>query len=197
MRAPATYRLLHQLSGTQQTTRSASAAYVDTVSYERSASPKNPPRSLVLKKAISAGAESATKTVEAMDTSHLLGAEQLRLKHGLSGRELASVLATAETIFKPPYADATLPGSVKEKEDIKRWEEAVRLSSEHTALRPVVECRQRRKRDSETKVAIQERHPEIEKELRGGYPRAVRRLEAFQQATALPFPPRCGVFMDW
>lgn len=132
-----------------------------------------------------------------MGTSHLLRAEEVRLKHGLSGREIASVLAMAETIFKLPFTDAVLPGAAKEKEDVKRWEEAVRLSSEHMALRPVVMCRQRRKRDSETKAAIQERHPEIEKELREGYPRVVRRLEAFQGETALPFPPNCGVFMEW
>jgi hypothetical protein len=140
---------------------------------------------------------SATKITEVTGKSHLLRAEELRLEHGLSGRELASVLAMAGTIFEPPCANAALPGSVKKGEDVKRWEQAVRLSSEHMALRPVVMCRQRRKRDSEAKAAIQERHPEIEKELREGYLRAVRRLEAFQRTTVLPFPPNCGVFLEW
>lgn len=142
-------------------------------------------------------AGSAMRIAGETGTSQLLSAEELKLEHGLSGRELASVLAMAGTMFKPPCADVALLGCVEEREDMKRWKEAVRLSSEHMALRPVVMCRQHRKRDSETKAAIQERHPEIEKELREGYLRAVRRLEDFQRTTALPFPPKCGVFLEW
>lgn len=135
--------------------------------------------------------------LKATGTSHLLNAEELRLRHGLSKAELALVLTMAGTMFEPTRAQATLAEIAKRKEDMKRWEEAVRMSSEHMALRPVVKCRQRRKRDSETKVAIQGLHPEIETRLREGYLKAVRRLEAFRKATLLPFPPNCGVFLEW
>lgn len=80
---------------------------------------------------------------------------------------------------------------------MRRWKEVVRMSSEHMTLRPVVICRQHHSRDSETKMAVQGRHPEVDTKLREGYLKAVRRLKAFQETTALPFPPNCGTFLEW
>jgi hypothetical protein len=142
-------------------------------------------------------AKSATKITKTTGTSHLLRTEELRLKHGLSQRGITTVLAMAGIAFKPRCAGGAAQEIAKEMESMKQWEEVVRLSLEHMALRPVVMCRQHRKRDSETKAAIQERHPEIRRELREGYLKAVRRLEAFRGKTALPFPPNCGVFLEW
>ena len=140
--------------------------------------------------------KSAATVVQITGTSHLLNAEELRLRHGLSQAELASILTMAGTMFRPTCAHANLPEVVKRRKDMGRWEEAIGISSEHDALRAVVKCRQRRKRDSETKMAIQGLHPEIDRRLREGYLKAVRRLEAFQEATMLPFPPNCGVFWN-
>ncbi|KAM0703063.1 hypothetical protein Q7P35_009837 [Cladosporium inversicolor] len=97
-------------------------------------------------------------------------------------------------MFEQPCANTTLPDTAKGIEDMRRWKEVVRMSSEHMTLRPAVICRQHHSRDSETKVAIQGRHPEVDTKLREGYLKAVRRLKAFQETTALPFPPNCGTF---
>lgn len=197
MKAPAVYRLLRQPSGTQQSARSASTDHTDTLSRQRSARPTHSSTSWLQKHLISEEAGSVTKIAEVTGTSHLLHAEELRLKHGLSQREITSVLAMVGNTFEPRCADGALSEITKEREDMKEWEEVVRLSSEHMALRPVVMCRQHHKRDSETKAAVQERYPEIRRELREGYLKAVRRLEAFQGKTALSFPPNCGVFLEW
>lgn len=198
MRTPAGYRLPRQPSNIQQQARSVLTDSPDTLIHKRSTRSTRFPISPLRAHTTSEKEESATKIVEAMGTSHLLSVEVLRLRHGLSQAELASILAMAETMFKPSYAaDAILPGIAKEMEDMKRWQEAVRMFSEHMALRPMVICRQHQKRDSETKVAIQGRHPEIEIKLREGYLKAVRRLEAFQETTELPFPPNCNAFLEW
>lgn len=197
MKAPAVYRLLRQPSGTQQSARPASTDRADTLSHQRSARPTHSSTSWFQKHLMPEEAGVATKIAEAIGTSHLLHAEGLRLKHGLSQHEITSVLAMAGTTFKPRCTDGALLETTKKREDLREWEEVVRLSSEHIALRPVVMCRQHRKRDSETKAAIQERYPEIRRELREGYLKVVRRLEAFQVKTALPFPPNCGVFLEW
>lgn len=189
MKTPAVYRLSHQSS--------ASTESPNALTRQRLARPSSFPVSSLRAYTKSGEEESAEPTLQITGTSHLLNAEELRLRHGLSQAELASVLTMAGTMFKPTCAQASLPEIAKGKEDMKRWEEAIRMSSEHNALRPVVKCRQSRKRDSETRVAIQGLHPEIETRLREGYLKAVRRLEAFQKATSLPFPPKCGVFLEW
>lgn len=181
----------------KQSTLLAPTDSPDALTQQRLARPSCFPTSSLREYTKSRKRKSAATVVQTTGTSHLLNAEELRLRHGLSQAELASVLTMAGTMFKPTCAQATLPEIAKGKEDMKRWEEAVRMSSEHKALRPVVKCRQRRKRDSETKVAIQGLHPEIETRLREGYLKAVRRLEAFQKATLLPFPPNCGAFLEW
>jgi hypothetical protein len=197
MKTPAVYRLSHQSSNVEQPARSSSTDPPKALTQQRLARPSCFPVSSLREFAKSGEVKSAATVVQITGTSHLLNAEELRLRHGLSQAELASVLTIAGTMFKPTCAQASLPEIAKAKEDMKQWEEAMRMSSEHDALRPVVKCRQRRKRDSETKMAIQGLHPEIDTRLREGYLKAVRRLEAFQNATLLPFPPNCGVFLEW
>lgn len=181
----------------KQSTRLGPTDSPDALTQQQLARPSCFPASSLQECTKSQKEKTAGTVLKATGTSHLLNAEKLRLRHGLSKAELASVLTMAGTMFKPTRAQATLPEIAKRKEDMKRWEEVVRMSSEHMALHPVVKCRQRRKRDSETKVAIQGLHPEIETRLREGYLKAVRRLEAFRKATLLPFPPDCGVFLEW
>lgn len=197
MKMPAVYRLSQQSSNIKQPARSASSGPPSVLVQQQSIKPSCFPVSSVREYTQSGEEKSAAAVVQITGTSHLLNAEELRLRHGLSQAELASVLTMAGTMFKPTRAQASLPGIAKGREDMKQWEEAIKMSSEHMSLRPVVKCRQRRKRDSETKVAIQGLHPEVETRLREGYLKAVRRLEAFQETTLLPFPPNCGVFLEW
>lgn len=124
--------------------------------------------------------------------SQLLRTEETMLRYSLSRQQIKAAAAAAGNMFEPQFIEMT-----DSAEDIKKWEQSIRLFSEHIRLRPVVLCQRYQKRDNVTKAEISSNHPEVEKEIREGYFKLMQRLKAFRKHTALPFPPNCGVFLKW
>jgi hypothetical protein len=114
------------------------------------------------------------------------------LRFDLSKRQMNSVVSAAERTFRTVQL-----GTSEEAEHAKQWKDAITLFSEHQELLEVVKCKQYQKRDNVARAEIVSRHPEVSEDIREGYVKIMRRLDAFQVKTALQFPPNCGVFFRW
>jgi hypothetical protein len=124
--------------------------------------------------------------------SRLLRTEETMLRFDLSKRQMNSVVSAAERTFRTVQL-----GTSEEAEHAKQWKDAITLFSEHQELLEVVKCKQYQKRDNVARAEIVSRHPEVSEDIREGYVKIMRRLDAFQVKTALQFPPNCGVFFRW
>lgn len=147
---------------------------------------------------ISGTARHLPQAIDQSCASRLLRAEVTRLRYGLSDQQIAAILSLSGSMFG---SDGRTPmpqrASTSMASDVKDWEDTVMLFNEHRALRETIMCRERKKRDSETKVEVMRRHAGVKALVRENYLKSMRRLDTFRDRTALPFPPNGDIFLHW
>ena len=159
---------------------------------ERSAFHRAPQSSLVRERSKREEVNGRMELTSPLCKSRSLRTEETMLRCNLSKRQIDSVVAAAECMFKPVD-----PSTSGEAEHTKQWKDAMKLYSEHHELLGIVKCKQHQKRDNVAKAEISSRHPEVDKDVREGYSKIMQRLETFQEKIELPFPPNSGAFFRW
>lgn len=190
MRTLTEYQLPLRTSSDKTPTGSASAQI--PCSGKRSTFHTAPQSGLIRERSKPEEVNDRMKLASPLCKSRSLRTEETMLRCNLSKRQMDSVMAAAECMFKPVDSSTS-----EEAEHTKQWKDAMKLYSEHHELLGIVKCKQHQKRDNVAKAEISSRHTEVDKDVREGYSKIMQRLETFQEKTELPFPPNSGAFFRW